>query len=211
MIRIILLGAPGAGKGSQASLIKSEYNIPHISTGDVFRQNIADKTELGKYAQSFMDRGELVPDDVVIDIVAERLKQEDCQNGFILDGFPRTISQAQSLAQITEIDYVVNIEVDFSLVIDRLAGRRACNCGEVYHISTFQGVFCTKCGGLLYQREDDKEATVKKRLAVYEKQTAPLIEHYKSKNMLYNVDGNSNVAQTFEEVKRIISGNKDKK
>lgn len=207
MIRIILLGAPGAGKGSQASLIKDKYNIPHISTGDVFRQNIADKTELGKYAQSFMDIGELVPDDVVIDIVAERLQKEDCKGGFILDGFPRTISQAQSLDKITDIDYVINIKVDFSLVIDRLAGRRACNCGEVYHISSYQGVFCKRCGGLLYQREDDKELTVKNRLAVYEKQTAPLIEYYKSKKLLFNVDGNSNIEKTFEEVQRLISGN----
>lgn len=207
MIRIILLGAPGAGKGSQASLIKDKYGIPHISTGDVFRQNIADKTELGKYAQSFMDIGELVPDDVVIDIVAERLQKEDCKGGFILDGFPRTISQAQSLDKITAIDYVINIQVDFSLVIDRLAGRRACNCGEVYHTSLYQGVFCKRCGGLLYQREDDKELTVKNRLAVYEKQTTPLIEYYKSQNILFNVDGNSNVEKTFEEVQRLISGN----
>lgn len=205
MIRIILLGAPGAGKGSQASLIKSTYGIPHISTGDVFRANIADKTELGKYAQSFMDRGELVPDDVVIDIVAERLKADDCKKGFILDGFPRTISQAKSLENITAIDYVINIQVDFSLVIDRLAGRRMCNCGEVYHISTYEGVFCQKCGGLLYQREDDKEETVKNRLAVYERQTSPLIEYYKTKNILYNVDGNHSIASTFEEVKGLIA------
>jgi adenylate kinase len=204
MIRIILLGAPGAGKGSQAALIKSNYGIPHISTGEVFRQNIANKTELGKYAQSFMDRGELVPDDVVIDIVAERLKEPDCKNGFILDGFPRTISQAKSLENITEIDYVINIEVDFALVIGRLAGRRMCNCGEVYHISSYQGVFCKKCGGLLYQREDDKEETVRNRLAVYERQTSPLIEYYKSKNILYNVDGNSTVLATFKEVQGLI-------
>ena len=204
-MKIILLGAPGAGKGSQAGLIKEEYNIPHISTGDAFRKNIADATPIGLYAKEFIDKGELVPDEVVVGIVGSRLAESDCKEGFLLDGFPRTIVQAQELEKLTDIDCVINIDVDYDLIIKRLAGRRMCECGATFHISTHQGEFCDKCKCILYQREDDKEATIKNRLDVYTEQTLPLIEYYTKKNILHNVNGNNTIQATFEEVKKVIS------
>lgn len=204
-MRIILLGAPGAGKGSQAELIKTEYNIPHISTGDAFRKNIADKTEIGLYAKGFMDRGELVPDEVVVDIVGSRIVEDDCKNGFLLDGFPRTIAQAEALAKLTEIDYVINLEVDFDIVVKRLSGRRMCKCGANYNTKNYKLDYCENCKGELYQRDDDKEETIKNRLEVYSKQTSPLIDYYREKNILYDIDGNNTIEFAFVEIKKVIS------
>ncbi len=206
-MKLILLGAPGAGKGSQATKIAAKYEIAHISTGDALRANIKNGTELGKFAKSFIDKGQLVPDEVVVGIVADRIKQDDCKNGFLLDGFPRTIAQAEELGKLTDIDHVINIDVDFDLVTARIAGRRMCACGESYHISRYSSDVCAKCGGPLYQRADDKEETVKERLAVYEKQTAPLVEYYTDKGLLVNVDGNKTIEEVFSVVVEILDGN----
>ena len=203
-MKIILLGAPGAGKGSQATKIAAKYGIAHISTGDALRANIKNGTELGKFAKSYIDKGLLVPDEVVIGIVADRIKQDDCKNGFLLDGFPRTTHQAEELAKLTDIDYVINIDVDFDLITARIAGRRMCACGETYHISTYKSDVCAKCGKPLYQRADDKEETVKERLAVYEKQTAPLVDFYKDGGKFVNVDGNKSIDEVFAEITKVL-------
>ena len=183
-MKVILLGAPGAGKGSQATKIAQHYAIPHISTGDAFRSNIAKGTEIGVYAKSFIDKGQLVPDDVVVRIVDARLKEADCAKGFLLDGFPRSIPQAEALDRLTDIDAVINIEVDFSVITARLTGRRTCRCGESYHISTYHKDTCAKCGQPLYIRDDDKEETIKNRLEVYRKTTEPLVKYYAEKGVL---------------------------
>lgn len=206
-MRIILLGAPGAGKGSQATKIAAKYGIAHISTGDALRANIKNGTELGKFAKSFIDKGQLVPDEVVVGIVADRIKEADCVNGFLLDGFPRTIPQAEALGKLTDIDYVINIDVDFDLIAARIGGRRMCSCGESYHISTYSSDVCAKCGAKLYQRADDKEETVKERLAVYEKQTAPLVDYYKASGKLVNVDGNKGIDEVFASIVKVLDGN----
>jgi adenylate kinases len=203
-MRIILLGAPGAGKGSQAEKITTNYGIPHISTGDAFRSNIAKGTEIGLYAKSFMDKGLLVPDDVTIKIVAERLKADDCKKGFVLDGFPRSIPQAEALEKITNIDYVINIAVDDQIVLKRLGGRRSCSCGAVYHVSTYDKDTCAVCGKKLYIRDDDKEETIVKRLEVYYKTTAPLVDFYKTRGKLYEVGGSGTIGETYEEVRKIL-------
>lgn len=207
-MKLILLGAPGAGKGSQATKIAKEYGIAHISTGDALRANIKEGTELGKFAKSFIDKGQLVPDEVVVGIVADRIRKEDCKNGFLLDGFPRTVAQAEALEKLTDIDVVINIDVDFGVITDRISGRRMCACGESYHISTHDSDTCTKCGGKLYQRADDNEETVKARLDVYEKQTAPLIEFYGKRNKLVTIDGNKSIDAVYEDVKKVLSGNR---
>lgn len=203
-MKIILLGAPGAGKGSQATKIAAKYGIAHISTGDALRANIKNGTELGKFAKSYIDKGLLVPDEVVIGIVADRIKADDCKNGFLLDGFPRTTHQAEELAKLTDIDYVINIDVNFDLITARIAGRRMCACGETYHISTYKSDVCAKCGKPLYQRADDKEETVKERLAVYEKQTAPLVDFYKNSGKFVNVDGNKSIDEVFAEITKVL-------
>ncbi|MDD4315989.1 MAG: adenylate kinase [Clostridia bacterium] len=203
-MKLILLGAPGAGKGSQATKISAEYGIPHISTGDALRANITAGTELGKFAQSFIEKGQLVPDEVVVNIVADRIKKEDCKKGFLLDGFPRTIPQAEALDKLTAIDVVINLDVDFELVIGRISGRRMCACGETYHISTYDKEICAKCGGKLYQRKDDNAETVKSRLEVYTKQSAPLVDYYKDKGILVNVDSNTTIQATFDAIKEIL-------
>ena len=207
-MKLILLGAPGAGKGSQATKIANKYGIAHISTGDALRANIKNGTELGKFAKSFIDKGQLVPDEVVVGIVADRIKQEDCKNGFLLDGFPRTIAQAEALGKLTDVDYVINIDVDFELITSRIAGRRMCACGESYHVSTYKSDVCSKCGTTLYQRDDDKEETVKARLAVYEKQTAPLVDYYRKTGKLVDVDGNKTIDEVFADVVGILDGNR---
>lgn len=201
-MNIILLGAPGAGKGTQASKISDGYALPHISTGDIFRENIKNQTEIGLLAKSYIDKGQLVPDEVTCKIVENRIAMPDCQNGYMLDGFPRTIAQAEALDKITKIDLVINIEVDFALVMDRLCGRRVCKeCGESYHISRLNGATtCSRCGGELYQRKDDNPETVESRLAVYSEQTAPLIEYYKKKGLLFNVVSDSTPEATYEKV-----------
>lgn len=206
-MKLILLGAPGAGKGSQATRIADEYKIAHISTGDALRANIKAGTELGKFAKSFIDKGQLVPDEVVVGIVADRIQQEDCKNGFLLDGFPRTVAQADALAKLTDIDVVINIDVDFGIITNRISGRRMCVCGETYHISTHKSDVCSKCGQKLYQRADDNEATVKSRLDVYEKQTAPLIQYYKKAGKLVTIDGNRTIDEVYVDVKKVLDGN----
>lgn len=203
-MNIILLGAPGAGKGTQASKISQAYNLPHISTGDIFRENIKNQTPVGVLAKSYIDKGQLVPDDVTCEIVEERLACDDCKNGYMLDGFPRTIPQAEALSKLEKIDVVINIDVDFSLLLDRLCGRRVCkDCGESYHVSRLNGATtCARCGGELYQRKDDNPETVRKRLIVYNAQTAPLIDYYSKKGLLLNVVGNTTPEDVFQEVSK---------
>ena len=202
-MNIILLGAPGAGKGTLASQIVERYHLPHISTGDIFRENIKNGTEIGLLAKSYIDKGQLVPDEVTIKIVEERISREDCKNGYMLDGFPRNTLQADALAKITNIDMVINIDVDFSLLMDRICGRRICKaCGEGTHTKWLKGKnACPKCGGELMQRKDDNPETVESRLSVYESQTAPLIAYYTEKGVIFNVDGSGDPDDTFVVVK----------
>lgn len=200
-MNLILLGAPGAGKGTQAVQIAQKYSIPHISTGDIFRKNIKENTPLGQKAKAYIDKGQLVPDGVVVEIVADRLKADDCKNGYLLDGFPRTIAQAEALDKITTVGTVINIEVDLKKLMQRLTGRRVCSdCGESYHISTFSEEKCRKCGGTVIQRDDDKEETVSSRLEVYVKQTAPLIEYYEKQGKIVSVDGMQTIADVFAQI-----------
>lgn len=198
-MKVILLGAPGAGKGTQAVRLAKRYNIPHISMGDIFRSNIKERTPIGIVAKSYIDKGQLVPDEVTIQIVKERLEKDDCKNGYLLDGFPRTVSQAEALDGFSEIDSVVNIDVPLNKLMRRITGRRVCGkCGESYHIDYLDGsTSCRKCDGELIQRADDNEETVGKRLEVYEKQTAPLIDHYKSKGKLIDIDGDGDIDSVF--------------
>ena len=192
-MNIILLGAPGAGKGTQASKIVDTFKLPHISTGEIFRENIKNETPIGVQAKVYIDQGHLVPADVTCEIVKERIEREDCENGFLLDGFPRTIPQAEALDEMTRVDIVINLDVDQALLLERLCGRRVCkDCGESYHVSRLNGeTKCVRCGGELYQRKDDNPETVQSRLDVYNAQTAPLIAYYKRKGNLFNVSGNA--------------------
>lgn len=200
-MKLILLGAPGAGKGTQAALIKQKYNIPHISTGDILRENIREGTPLGVKAKAIIDAGNLVPDEIVIGIVKDRLAKDDCKKGWLLDGFPRTVAQADGLSEFAECDAAVDVNVPFEILSDRISGRRMCSCGESYHVSTLNGATtCKKCGGVLYQRADDNEETVKNRLEAYVNQTAPLIEYYAKKGKLVTVDGNRTVDEVFESI-----------
>lgn len=201
-MNVILLGAPGAGKGTQASKIVDAYALPHISTGDIFRENIKNQTQIGLLAKSYLDKGALVPDEVTCKIVAERISRADCQKGFMLDGFPRTIAQAEALDKITNIDLVINIDVDFSLLLERLCGRRVCkDCGESYHVTKLNGeTKCSRCGGELYQRKDDNPETVQSRLDVYNAQTAPLIEFYTKKGVIFNVDGSAAPEEVYAKI-----------
>lgn len=199
-MKIILLGAPGAGKGTQAVLLEQEYGIPHISTGDIFRKNIKEKTEIGLVAKSYIDKGQLVPDEVTVKIVENRLKEPDCKNGFLLDGFPRTVYQAEELAKISDIDYVVDIEIPFERLLRRLTGRRVCPvCNASYHVDFLNGKNTCNCGAELIHRDDDKEETVTERIKVYTAQTEPLIDHYKGK--LVSVNGDNDVQEVFAEIK----------
>ena len=207
MKNLVFLGAPGAGKGTQAKRISEKYGIPHISTGDILRANIKAGTELGKLAKSYIDKGALVPDEVIIKVMESRLAEADCKNGYLLDGFPRTIEQAKALDKITDVTLAVNIVVDNDAVVARIAGRRMCVCGESYHVSAHPSDVCDKCGAKLYQRDDDKEETIKSRLEVYEKQTAPLIEYYSAKGVLRDVDGMKDVADVTSEIVKVIDGN----
>ena len=201
-MNIILLGAPGAGKGTQAVRLAERYSIPHISTGDIFRSNIKEKTPIGLVAKSYIDKGQLVPDEVTIQIVRERLAKDDCKNGYLLDGFPRTVAQAEALDGVSEVDAVVNIDVPLEKLLNRITGRRVCSvCGESYHIDYLGGKrVCSKCNGELIQRADDNEQTVKSRLEVYTKQTAPLVEYYSGKGVLVTVDGDGGIDAEFEEI-----------
>ncbi len=201
-MNIILLGAPGAGKGTQAAKITQAYHLPHISTGDIFRENIKNETPIGLLAKSYIDKGQLVPDEVTCKIVEERIAKPDCQNGYLLDGFPRNLFQAEALDKISNVDLVINIQVDFSLLLDRICGRRVCkDCGEIYHVSKLQGeTKCARCGGELYQRKDDTPETMQSRLEVYTAQTAPLIDYYKAKGVLFNVVSKTTPEDVFEKV-----------
>ena len=204
-MKIIFLGAPGSGKGTHATRVKTELGVPHISTGDIFRENIKGGTPLGVLAKSYIDKGALVPDDVVIKIVEDRLSREDCKNGFILDGFPRTIYQAEALKKIASIDVVINLVVDDEAIVKRVAGRRMCRCGETYNVAFLNGATtCAKCGGELYQREDDKEETVRSRLEVYHKETAPLIDYYRKEGLLKDVDGSQGIEAVYNDIMKVL-------
>ena len=198
-MNIVLLGAPGAGKGTQAALLSKKYGFTHISTGDIFRANIKGGTPIGKLAKSYIDAGKLVPDEVTCDIVKDRLSQGDLEGGFMLDGFPRNLFQAEVLDGFAHIDACVNISVDSSLIMDRICGRRVCSCGASYHVSTLGGsTTCARCGKPLYQREDDNPATVGARLETYTSQTAPLIDYYKAQGKLITVEcGNASPQEVF--------------
>jgi len=213
IMNLILLGAPGAGKGTQAEMIVAKYNIPQISTGDMLREAVAKGTELGQKAKEYMDKGELVPDEVVIGIVKERLAQPDCDKGFILDGFPRTINQAEALDGILKelnkkIDAVINVYVPEEEIVKRIVNRRTCrNCKAVYHLiynPPKEEGKCDKCGGELYQRDDDKEETVKERLKVYKSQTQPLIDYYSKKGVVYDIDGTKTIEEVFKQIEAIL-------
>ncbi len=206
-LSLVFLGAPGAGKGTQATKICEKYNIPHISTGDILRANIKAGTPLGLQAKAIIDKGQLVPDEVVIGLMKDRLAQEDCQKGYLLDGFPRTIEQAKALDTFENVSMAINIAVNEDEVVERIAGRRMCTCGESYHISTYKADTCAKCGAKLYQRDDDKPETVKARLEVYNKQTAPLIEYYGNKNILYTVDGSQDINDVYASIVKVINDN----
>ncbi len=212
-MKIIMLGAPGAGKGTQAKQIADKYTIPHISTGDIFRANIKEGTELGKKAKSYMDAGGLVPDELVVDLVIDRIGKDDCKNGFVLDGFPRTIPQAEALTDALnkidqKMDFAIDVDVPDANIIDRMGGRRACvGCGATYHVITIppkkEGV-CDRCGENLILRDDDKPETVKKRLDVYHEQTQPLIDYYKKEGILKTVDGTQDMEKVFADITAIL-------
>ena len=212
-MKIIMLGAPGAGKGTQAKMIAEKYSIPHISTGDIFRANIKNGTELGKKAKSYMDKGQLVPDELTLDLIMDRFKQDDCKNGYVLDGFPRTIPQAEALdtalkAKGEKVDFAIDVDVPDENIVKRMGGRRACvGCGATYHVVNMppkkEGI-CDHCGEKLVLREDDKPETVKKRLQVYHDQTKPLIEYYDKKGSLLTVDGTLDINVVFEKITKVL-------
>ena len=213
-MKIIMLGAPGAGKGTQAQMIAEKFNIPHISTGDIFRANIKNGTELGKKAKEFMDKGLLVPDELTVQLLLDRVANEDCKNGYVLDGFPRTIPQADVLdSELTKlgdkVDYAVNVDVPDENIVRRMSGRRAClKCGATYHIEHIppktEGIG-DKCGSELVQRDDDKPETVQNRLSVYHEQTQPLIDYYDKKNILKTVDGTKDMQEVFNDIVNILN------
>ncbi len=212
-MKIIMLGAPGAGKGTQAKMMAAKYQIPHISTGDIFRSNIRNGTELGKKAKEYMDQGLLVPDELTVDLVIDRLSQEDCRKGYILDGFPRTIPQAEALEAALakrgeKLDYAIDVDVPDEHIVTRMSGRRACTgCGATYHTvfnPSKKGEKCESCGEPLILRDDDKPGTVQKRLAVYHDQTQPLIEYYSQKGILKTVDGIRDMKDVFTAITEIL-------
>ncbi|MDO4522396.1 MAG: adenylate kinase [Eubacteriales bacterium] len=212
-MKIIMLGAPGAGKGTQAKRIAEKYGIPHISTGDIFRANIKEGTELGQKAKTYMDQGLLVPDDLVVDLVVDRLGQDDCTRGYVLDGFPRTIPQAESLdaalAKLGEkMEYAIDVDVPDENIVNRMGGRRACvGCGATYHVvfnpTKVEGI-CDACGEKLILRDDDKPETVQKRLTVYHQQTQPLIDYYNNAGILKSVDGTMEMDDVFDAIVKIL-------
>ena len=213
-LRIILLGAPGAGKGTQAKSISNKYNIPHISTGDIFRKNISERTPLGIEAKKYIDNGQLVPDELTIDIIKSRLVEEDCENGYLLDGYPRTVEQAKALdvflnEREANLDTALLIKVPREFILERMTGRRVCpSCGASYHVKfnppKNEGI-CDICGSDIIQRDDDTEITVNKRLDIYEAQTLPLIEYYKSRDLLSEVDGTQAINDVFENVSKVLN------
>lgn len=212
-MKIIMLGAPGAGKGTQAKRIAAKYGIPHISTGDIFRENIKGNTALGIKAKVYMDQGLLVPDELVLELIMDRFKAPDCKKGYVLDGFPRTIPQAKALDEALEknndrIEYAIDVDVKDEVIIKRMAGRRAClNCGRTYHVDTLKSKregFCDYCDTELVLRDDDKPETVKKRLEVYHEQTQPLMEYYKKKEILYSVDGTGEIDRIYNDIIHLL-------
>ncbi|MDB0439549.1 adenylate kinase [Clostridioides difficile] len=216
-MRIILLGPPGAGKGTQAAGIVEKYNIPHISTGDIFRKNIKEGTELGKKAKEYMDQGLLVPDELTVGLVTDRISQEDCKNGFMLDGFPRNVAQGEHLDVFLKnagivLDKVVNIEVDKSILVSRAVGRRICkSCGATYHVEfnppKVKGV-CDVCQGELYQRADDNEETVSKRIQVYLDETKPLVDYYSKQGIIADIKGDQAIDKVFEDIVEALGSGK---
>ena len=216
-MRIILLGPPGAGKGTQAAGIVNKYNIPHISTGDIFRKNIKEETELGKKAKEYMDKGLLVPDELTVGLVTSRISEPDCANGFMLDGFPRNVSQAKHLDVFLKetnikLDNVINIEVDKNILVERAVGRRICkSCGATYHVEfnppKTEGV-CNVCGGELYQRQDDTEETVSKRIQVYLDETKPLADYYTNEGIISNINGQQSIDKVFEDIVNALGSEK---
>lgn len=216
-MKIILFGAPGSGKGSQAQRIMRDYGIPQISTGDLLRENIAKKTPLGLKVEGIMQRGELVSNDIVLALVKERISRPDCKNGFMLDGFPRNLTQAADLEKITSIDMVIFIDVTFIEIEKRLTTRRICSgCGEIYSTLSYFKNDCAKCGAKLMQRDDDKVSTVRNRLAIYQNESEPLIKYYDKKKMLFRVIGQDTADQTYELVKKqlekiVVKNQKSKK
>ena len=214
-MKIVMLGAPGAGKGTQAQMIAEKFGLPHISTGDIFRANIKNQTELGMEAKKYMDEGKLVPDELTVKILLDRVAADDCRNGYVLDGFPRTIPQAQVLTDTLaktgeQIDYAIDVDVPDSNIVARMSGRRSCpKCGASYHISFIppkkEGI-CDNCGAELIQRQDDKPETVQNRLSVYHEQTQPLIDFYKEKGVLRTVDGTKDMKEVFQAISEILEG-----
>ena len=212
-MKIIMLGAPGAGKGTQAKMIAEKYGVPHISTGDIFRANIKNGTELGKKAKTYMDAGQLVPDELVVDLVIDRFKEADCANGYVLDGFPRTIPQAEALENALKnigenVDFAIDVDVPDENIVNRMGGRRACvGCGATYHVKfnpPAKEDICDKCGEKLILRDDDKPETVLNRLDVYHKQTQPLIDFYSERNILKTVDGTQSMDAVFNAIVEIL-------
>lgn len=209
-MKLIIIGAPGSGKGTQTSRLKSKFNIPMISTGDIFRKAIKDETELGKKIKKYLDEGKLVPDEVVIEVMNDRISQPDCAGGFILDGFPRTLEQAKALDKIVKLDACINLAVPKEFIVERLSARRTCkNCGEIYNLMVLKpkrdGV-CDKCGGPLFQREDDKEAVIEERFKIFEKQTAPLLEYYTKRIPIVTAKCTSVDAPPEENTRQILDG-----
>lgn len=207
-MNIVLLGPPGIGKGTVAVKLSKKLGIPHIATGDMLRENVAQKTRLGLKAKSFMDKGLLVPDKIVIEMIKERLKKDDCKDGFILDGFPRTINQAEEIKE-TKIDKVVNMQASDGVIVERLGRRRVCSkCGFIYNLDFIKPNregFCDKCSATLYQREDDKQEAIKERLKVYREKTEPLINYYKEKGIIADVDGSGTPEEEFKAVLKAVS------
>ncbi|HOE06507.1 MAG: adenylate kinase [Bacilli bacterium] len=215
-MRLLIIGAPGAGKGTQAALIKEYFAIPHISTGEMFREAISQQTEIGLEAKKYIDKGDLVPDSVTIELMRERLLKDDCKKGFLLDGFPRTIAQAQALDEMLEkleikLDAVLNVDIDDKILIDRIVGRRTCSvCKENYHITNkktkVEGI-CDVCGGKLIQRADDTEETIKNRLRVYHQLTKPVLDYYAKQGLIKTISGRENIEEIFMKVKHLLGGN----
>ncbi len=205
-MKIVLLGAPGSGKGTQASLVSKEYDLLHISTGEIFRDNIQRKTPLGLKINELISAGNLCPDDLTIEIVKDRLAKPDCEKGYLLDGFPRNIVQAEALNDFAKPDVVINIHLDLEIVENRITGRRSCSkCNNIYHISKIGDTdVCPDCGGKLFIRKDDNVDSVKTRLKAYKDQTEPLIEYYEKQNLLVTVDGSQAIDQVFENIKKVL-------
>jgi adenylate kinase len=208
-MKLVIFGPPSAGKGTQAQKLSKQYGIPQVATGDLLRKAVADKTPLGLKIKSYLDQGKLGPDEVIVQLIKERVAKPDCKKGFLLDGFPRTMGQAKELERMTDIDLVLSIVVDFEALVERAVGRRTCpKCSAVYHIKfnpPMNEGECEKCGSKLIQRDDDKEDTVRNRLSVYQEQTAPLIEHYRKKGKLVDIDGSGGIDAVYSQMVKAIS------